>query len=185
MAFEVLVPRRDRLDSGSIALVLLLPPLVATNGGRTLSIALALISALTFNFLFTHPYYSFRIDSSASIAAFCIYVLIALVLANFVGGFRTASAAARRRATSMELLQTLAIDLIRSDDLRPALRRTLSDLKAGLGLRAAALRVTVRDEELDERVGADRVAPEHLEQALSPQTQPEAPPPRGDDGTLP
>ncbi len=47
-------------------------------------------------------------------------MLIALVLANYVGGFRTASAAATRRARSMELLQTLAVDLIRSDDLRPA-----------------------------------------------------------------
>ena len=184
VAIAVLVPLRDRLDTGSIALVLLLPPLVASNGGRTLSLALALISALTFNFLFTHPYYSFRIESSASIAAFCIYVLIALVLANFVGGFRTASAAARRRATSMELLQTLAIDLIRSDDVRPALRRTLADLTDGLGLRAAALRVTVRDEELDERVGDDRGVSAHLEQALSPQAQPEVRSLRGDDGTL-
>ena len=90
----MLVPLRDRLDTGSLALVLLLPPLVASNGGRTLSLVLALISALTFNFLFTQPYYSFRIESSASIAAFVIYVLIALVLANYVGGFRTASAAA-------------------------------------------------------------------------------------------
>src|SRR6185295_1006585 len=62
VAIAVLVPLRDRLDTGSIALVLLLPPLVATNGGRTLSLALALISALTFNFLFTHPYNSFRIE---------------------------------------------------------------------------------------------------------------------------
>ena len=82
-------------------------------------------------------------------------MLIALVLANYVGGFRTASAAATRRARSMELLQTLAVDLIRSDDLRPALRRTLSDLTEALGLRGAALRVTVRDQELDERVGDD------------------------------
>ena len=41
-----------------------------------------------FNFLFTQPYNSFRIESSASIAAFVIYVLIALVLANYVSGFR-------------------------------------------------------------------------------------------------
>src|SRR4029079_5874002 len=112
------------------------------------------------------------------------YVLIALVLANFVGGFRTASKAARQSAKSMELLQTLAVDLIRSDDLRPALRRTLVDLREGLGLRAAALRVTVRDEELDERVGADREVSAHLEQALSPQTQPEVRTLRGEDGTL-
>ena len=89
VAIFVLVPFRDRLDTGSIALVLLLPPLIATNGGRILALALALMSALVFNFFFTHPYNSFRIESSASIAAFIIYALIALVLANYVGGFRT------------------------------------------------------------------------------------------------
>jgi two-component system sensor histidine kinase KdpD len=182
VAIAVLVPLRDSLDTGSIALVLLLPPLVATNGGRVLSLVLALISALTFNFLFTQPYNSFRIDSSASVAAFVIYVLIALVLANFVGGFRTASAAARQRARSMELLQMLAVDLIRSDDLRPALRRTLADLVEGLGLRDAALRVTVRDEELDEHVGAGEAAA-RLEQALSPQDEPAVRSLRGDDGS--
>ena len=72
----------------------------------------------------------------------------------------------------MELLQTLAVDLIRSDDLRPALRRTLSDLRDGLGLRAAALRVTVRDEELDERSGDDRETTARLERALPPQASP-------------
>ena len=173
VAIAVLVPLRDRLDTGSLALVLLLPPLVATNGGRTLSLILALISALTFNFLFTKPYDSFRIETSASIAAFIIYALIALVLATYVGGFRSASAAAKRRARSMELLQALAVDLIRSDDLRPALRRTLSDLSHALGLRGAALRVNVRDQALDERVGAAAGATARLEQTMGhPTAQP-------------
>jgi two-component system sensor histidine kinase KdpD len=184
VTIAVLVPLRDRLDTGSLALVLLLPPLIATNGGRTLSLILALISALTFNFLFTQPYYSFRIDSSASIAAFLIYTLIAVVLANYVGGFRSASAAAKRRARSMELLQTLAIDLIRCDDLRPALRRTLSDFNKGLGLRGADLRVTVRDQQLDERVGTDGKATELLEQLMSPSDGAELVSLRGDGGVL-
>src|ERR1700741_5451245 len=115
VAIAVLVPLRDQLDPGSVALVLLLPPLIATSGGRTLSFVLALIRALTFNFLFTQPYKSFRIESSASTAAFVIYTLIAVVVANYVGGFRSASAAATRRARSMELLQSLAIALIRCD----------------------------------------------------------------------
>ena len=47
------MPLRDHFDTGTLALVLLLPPLVASNGGRLLSLISALISALTFNFLFT------------------------------------------------------------------------------------------------------------------------------------
>jgi two-component system sensor histidine kinase KdpD len=168
VAVAVLVPLRDRFDTGTLALVLLLPPLVAANGGRVLSLISALISALTFNFLFTQPYYSFRIESDASVSAFVVYILIALVLANYVSGFRNASAAATRRAQSMELLQALAVDLIRSDDLRPALRRTLADLTEALHLRGAALRVLVRDEQLDERAGVDAAATARLEQAMAP-----------------
>jgi two-component system sensor histidine kinase KdpD len=170
VAVAVLLPLRDDLDTGLIALVLLLPPLIATNGGRTLALILGLVSALTFNFLFTHPYYSFRIESSASVAAFIIYTLIAVVLANYVGGFRTASAAAKRRARSMELLQTLAIDLIRCDDLRPAVRRTIADFSKGLGLREAALHITVRDQDMNERVGVEGAASALLEQATHPST---------------
>jgi two-component system sensor histidine kinase KdpD len=168
VAVAVLVPLRDRFDTGTLALVLLLPPLVAANGGRVLSLISALISALTFNFLFTQPYYSFRIESDASVSAFVVYILIALVLANYVSGFRNASAAATRRAQSMELLQALAVDLIRSDDLRPALRRTLADLTEALHLRGAALRVLVRDDQLDERAGVDAAATARLEQAMAP-----------------
>jgi two-component system sensor histidine kinase KdpD len=168
VAVAVLVPLRDHFDTGTLALVLLLPPLVAANGGRILSLISALISALAFNFLFTHPYYSFRIESDASVSAFVVYILIALLLANYVSGFRNASAAATQRARSMELLQALAVDLIRSDDLRPALRRTLADLTEALHLRGAALRVLVRDEELDERAGADDAATARLEQAMRP-----------------
>ena len=187
VAIAVLVPLRDHLDTGSIALVLLLPPLVASSGGRALSLVLALISALTFNFLFTQPYNSFRIESSASIAAFVIYVLIALVLANYVSGFRNASAAATRRALSMEQLQTLAVGLIRSDDPRPPLRRALSDLIGALGLRGAALRATVAGSEISERAGDDGTATNRLEHALHPAGGPELVSLRGDDGlvTLP
>ena len=42
-------------DTGTIALVLLLPPLVAANGGRRSRARRASVSALTFNFLFTRP----------------------------------------------------------------------------------------------------------------------------------
>ncbi len=155
VAVAILIPLRDDLDTGSIALVLLLPPLVASNGGRVLSLVSALISALAFNFLFTQPYNSFRIESSASIAAFVIYVLIALVLASYVSGFRNASAAAARRALSMEQLQTLAVGLIRSDDLLPPLRRALSDLSGGA---RAARRGAARDRrrERDQRAHGRR-----------------------------
>jgi two-component system sensor histidine kinase KdpD len=87
----------------------------------------------------------------------------------------------------MEQLQTLAVGLIRSDDLRPPLRRALADLSAALGLRGAALRATVADGQIDERTGDDRTASARLENALHPGDTPELVSLRGADGlvTLP
>ena len=90
------------------------------------------------------------------------------MLANYVGGFRSASAAAKRRARSMELLQSLAMDLIRCDDLRP--RSAPSALRFRRASACAAPRCAsrVRDQELDERVGDDAAATELLAQVMNP-----------------
>ena len=55
-----LYPFRDDLNTGTIALVLLLPPLLATIGGLRTAMAMAVVGSLTFNFFFTEPYNSFR-----------------------------------------------------------------------------------------------------------------------------
>ena len=116
MAVAILIPLRDDLDTGSIALVLLLPPLVASNGGRVLSLLSALISALAFNFLFTQPYNSFRIESSASIAAFVVYMFMSVTLAILAARLRDARALANRRARNASLLG------------EPEVRQRLADL---------------------------------------------------------
>ena len=83
-----LYPFRDDLNTGTIALVLLLPPLLATIGGLRTAAAMAVVCALTFNFFFTEPYNSFRIEASESVAAFFIYLLVAFVVALFASRVR-------------------------------------------------------------------------------------------------
>ena len=73
-------PFRDDLGSGTIALILLLPPLVATVGGLWVALAMAAVCAGALNFFFIHPYYSFRIESGESVAAFCMYLLVAAIV---------------------------------------------------------------------------------------------------------
>jgi two-component system, OmpR family, sensor histidine kinase KdpD len=82
----------------------------------------------------------------------------------------------------MEQLQTLAVGLIRSDDLRAPLRRALADFGGALGLRGAALRVTVGETELHERAGDDAAASERIEHAMHPVDAVVSL--RGDDGVL-
>ena len=132
--------RADRLDTGTFALVLLLPPLIATNGGRILALALALVSALGFNFFFTQPYDSLRIEASSSIAAFAhLHRSSRSFWRASSGASASASAAAERRARDTELLQALAAELIRCTSCsRPTLRSTLADTREAAWTCAAA-----------------------------------------------
>ena len=66
-AFSVVVsPFRDDLNTGTIALILLVPVLISTVGGIAAALVVAALGAATFNFFFTQPYHSFRIDSGES-----------------------------------------------------------------------------------------------------------------------
>jgi two-component system sensor histidine kinase KdpD len=141
IAVVSLLPFRDQLDSGTVALIMLVPPVVAASGGMTLGVGAAVVSGLAFNFFFTHPYQSFRIESSASIAAFVVYALIALTLAVLATRLRDARALANRRARNASLLGGLAVEMIRQSKLEPPLRSALHDLVEALELRGAYLEV--------------------------------------------
>ena len=78
--------------------MLLLPPLLATIGGLRVALAMAALCALTFNLFFTEPYSSLRIESSESVAAFFIYLLVAFIVALFSSRLRDTERAANRRA---------------------------------------------------------------------------------------
>ena len=77
-----LMPFRDRLNTGTIALVLLIPVLVSTIGGVWVALTMAAVGALTFNYFFTMPYYSFRIESGESIVTFFVYLGVAAIVAT-------------------------------------------------------------------------------------------------------
>src|SRR5689334_23911823 len=63
-----LLPFRGDLNNGTVALIMLAAPIAAANGGLPLALVVAAFSALAFNFFFTHPYSSLRIEDSASVA---------------------------------------------------------------------------------------------------------------------
>src|SRR5690349_13875213 len=77
----VLVPFRSDRNAGAIALVLLLPPLVATEAGPVVAGGMAVLTGVVFNVFFTRPYNSPRIASSASIATFVAYLVVAVTVA--------------------------------------------------------------------------------------------------------
>jgi two-component system sensor histidine kinase KdpD len=143
IALEVifLLPFRDDLDTGTIALILLVPPVIAAGGGVRLGVGAAVASGLAFNFFFTTPYQSFRIESDASVSALVIYVCVSLVFAVLAARLRDARALANRRARNAALLGSLAVEMIRQSKLEPPLRSALHDLVEVLELRGAHLEV--------------------------------------------
>jgi two-component system sensor histidine kinase KdpD len=144
-----LLPLRDDLDTGTVALLLLIPPVVAASGGARLGIGAAVASGFAFSFFFTRPYESFRIETDASIAALLVYVCVALLFAVLAARLREARALATRRARNASLLGSVAVEMIRQDRLEPPLRSALHDLVEALELRGAYLEIV---NELGERV---------------------------------
>jgi two-component system sensor histidine kinase KdpD len=134
-----LLPFRADENVGAIALTMLLPPLAATGAGPVAAGAAALVSGLVFNFFFTHPYHSPKISSTASVAAFIVYLVIALAGAVIVARLRSARALADRRAADATLLQALTIELIQNAEASVTLRSALVQLTDALGLRGVCL----------------------------------------------
>jgi two-component system sensor histidine kinase KdpD len=143
VAVLVLRPLRSDANVGVIALVMLLPPLVATGSGRLVAALVALASGLVFNFFFTHPYDSPRIASRVSVTAFVVYVVVGVSLAVLGSRLRDASGAATQRAREATLLQRLTVDLISAERLDGVISEALGGLVDALALRSAGVDVTV------------------------------------------
>ncbi len=145
LAAAVLVPFRDDLTPGTIALLMLLPPLVAAGAGLGPTLACAAVGAMTFNLLFTEPYGSPRISGDESFAAFAVYLVVAAALAITLSALRESRETERRRARTLEMLETLSEGLLRGQRLDPALRSALHELLRLVPLRGAAIVVPGED----------------------------------------
>src|SRR5262249_51241489 len=109
---------------------------------------------LAFNFFFTHPYESPAIRSTASVAAFAIYLVIAIGAAVIVARLRASRELADRRAADATLLQALTVELIQNAEAGVTLRSALVELTGSLGLRGAFLMTSGAPDPLVARAGA-------------------------------
>jgi K+-sensing histidine kinase KdpD len=134
-----LSPFRDQLNSGTIAIILLVPVLVATLGGVRIALLVGLVGAGTFNFFFTTPYYSFRVDSGESIAALVAYFAVASIVAVSFAMRRDAVYLAGRRGRDAEFLLATSADIIRSGDPELSILDGLSGIRSAARLRGVHL----------------------------------------------
>jgi amino acid transporter len=132
----VLLALRSHLSPEAVALVLLLPPLVAALAGRVLALVFAAIGAVTLNYFFIKPYYSFTIDTNQGITAFLAYAAVALTVAAVAGQLREARAHADKRIGQERAVQELAVELLRGGDPAIVLGAHLQEIADTLGVSA-------------------------------------------------
>ena len=135
---------RDHLSVETVALILLLPPLVAALSGRALALVMAAFGALLFNFFFLRPYYTLSIETGRGIAAFLVYAAVAMLVAVVAGRLRETRAESERRIRQEQVLHDVAIDLLagvgarrRAARASPAHRRRARSGRGGHGRRHA------------------------------------------------
>jgi two-component system sensor histidine kinase KdpD len=101
------------LEIQIIALIYLLPILICTVfWGLTSGILAGLLAFLTFNYFFIQPYYTLMVHQTQDLITLIIFLIVAVVLSQFVGQAREAVHLAKKReweATRMyELISALA-----------------------------------------------------------------------------
>ncbi|MFN8110109.1 MAG: ATP-binding protein [Thermoleophilia bacterium] len=141
VASLVMLPLRGSISEGAVALVLLLPPLLAAVAGLRAGLVCALVGAGTFTVLFTRPYDSPRVESTASAAAVVVYVVVVAALAVALDRLRAAARASRRRARQLEVINGLSESLLGGAPLDASLAAALEDVRQVVPVRGLALHV--------------------------------------------
>ena len=129
---------RDHLSVETVALVLLLPPLIAALSGRALALVMAAFGALLFNFFFLKPYYTLSIETGRGVAAFLVYAAVAMLVAVVAGRLRETREEADRRIRQEQALHEVAIALLAGTAREDVLRAHLQRIADALGVDAAA-----------------------------------------------
>jgi hypothetical protein len=131
----VLVPFRDHLPNADMALALVVPVLVAAIvGGRIAGAASAVVSALTFDFVFTQPYLSLRIASKDDVATFVVLLIVAMVAAEVGIRGRRGGVAARESRSELDRLLRVAELSARGADVDDVVMSARAELIGLFGL---------------------------------------------------
>src|SRR5262249_50804536 len=131
----VLVPfRDDSLVSTNAALVFVIVViLAAAAGGRSAGVVAAVVSTLTFDFFFTHPYQSLKIESADDIGTAVLLLAIGLLVAALTGCAQVSRLRSARAAANFSRAQTVG-DLVAAgapiDGVVAAVETQLTELLA-------------------------------------------------------
>lgn len=146
---------------GAAVVLLYLPPVLVTAryAGLVPALAVSVIATLTFNFFFTEPYRTLRIDSPADILTVAALFLVAVVTSQLASSMRTQAQLAADRAARNATIAGLARRLLSCPDREAVAGVVVTDLARLFDCHA----VFATDDALPELLAAQPPAP-----ALSP-----------------
>jgi K+-sensing histidine kinase KdpD len=105
----LLVPFRDDLASANVVLVFVLVVVLGAAVGTRGSGALAaVVAAMSYDFFFTHPYQSLKIESADDLETTILLLAIGLIVAELVAYTRRHRARAATRSDEIDLLRRTA-----------------------------------------------------------------------------
>jgi hypothetical protein len=128
----VLVPFRDDLASANVVLVFVLVVVFGAAVGTRWSGALsAVVAAMSYDFFFTRPYQSLKIDNANDLETTLLLLAIGLIVAELVAFTRRHRARAATRGDEIQMLRRTA-ELVASganvDDVRTTVQGELVEL---------------------------------------------------------
>ncbi len=132
----LLIPWRDRLDTADNALFLVVVIVaVASTGRRAAAAVAALVSALSFDFFLTRPYYSFRITRHQDLITEILLLVVGLAVGELAARGRQHRAAAWQGRHQVALLHSVTELAASGQDPRVVLAAAVEELRDLLYLR--------------------------------------------------
>jgi two-component system sensor histidine kinase KdpD len=126
--------------SGAIALVYLLAVvLLAAKLNRWATLWVAMLSALSWNFLFTQPMFTLQINSAQDAMMFGLMFVVAIVMGHLTNQLHTRETAERRRQQRTAALNRLLASVAASTSLGDGLERAVAEVDALFGARTVVL----------------------------------------------
>jgi K+-sensing histidine kinase KdpD len=131
----LLTPFRDELASANVVLVFVLVVVAGAAVGTRVSGALtALIAAMSYDFFFTRPYQSLKIENANDLGTTLLLLAIGLIVAEIVAFTRRHRAEAMTRGDEIERLRRIAEQVAAGADATDVLLAVQAELTGLLSL---------------------------------------------------
>ena len=148
----VLLPVRPRLTVEVIALLYLVPVMVAAwRGGLLPSFAASLASFLTFNYFFITPTHTFAVSNPQELLALVIFLIVAVLISQAVGAAKLSAALARAREMEATTLYNLTKTLSTQTGLDETLASVTRLVAEVSGLAGCEIWLSAADASLEPR----------------------------------